>query len=167
MLNSLKHTGRDLGHEINRAWAHLADGWRDLFNRSSQALTQFHPAPGDAPPGLGTRATVPCWSLLAGEVEETRTELMVRVELPGMDKDDCQVIIEANRLQLSGEKYAERDILDSQFHLRERAYGRFLRVIPLPCRVKADLAQASFKNGVLTVRLPKDGGERGHSIPVV
>ena len=167
MLNSLKQTGQHFGHEINRAWDHLLAGWRDLFHRSRDALTHFSHHEDEPAQDQGGLSTSARWSLLAGEVEETRTEVVVRVEVPGMDKDDCQVTIEGHVLYLRGEKRVERETHDSRYHIRERAYGTFQRAIPLPRHVNAEQAYASFKNGVLTVRLPKEGGERGKSIPVV
>ena len=89
--------------------------------------------------------------------------MLVRIELPGMDKDDCQITIEGNTLHLSGEKRFERETSDSTYHVMERAYGSFQRAIPLPRNVNIDKAQASFKNGVLTVRLPKEGKDQTKS----
>lgn len=163
MLDSLKETGKNLGYEIGRAWDALSDGWRELFHRSSNALTHFtHPGNSDLP----VNAPYPRWSLLAGEVEETDKEIVVRLELPGMEKEDCEVRIDGNRLILSGKKSFERISDDSAFHVMERAYGAFQRVIPLPKNVMEDRAEASYRNGVLTVRLPKLQPERSRSIPV-
>ena len=114
----------------------------------------------------GGRAVFPRWSLLAGELEETPGDLVVRVELPGMDKGDCRIVIEGNILYLSGEKRHERETMDSTYHVMERAYGSFERAIPLPRNVNVDKAQASFKNGVLTVRLPKEGSGASSFLPV-
>lgn len=166
MLNSLKQTGQTLGREINRAWESLSDGWHELLSRSSNALTQFKRNMDEAPDTGGALATFPSWSLLAGELEETAKDIVVRVELPGMDKDDCQIRIEGNVLYLSGEKRFERETDDSTYHVMERAYGAFQRSIALPRNVNIDQAEASFKNGVLTVRLPKEGGDKGKSIAV-
>jgi HSP20 family protein len=92
--------------------------------------------------------------------------VVVRIELPGMDKDDCQIRIEGNVLHLSGEKRFERETDDSTYHVMERAYGAFERSIALPRNVNTDEAEATFKNGVLTVRLPKEGSDKGKSITV-
>lgn len=166
MLNSLKQTGQTLGREINRAWESLSEGWHELLSRSSNALTHFKRNKDDAADTSGALATFPSWSLLAGELEETARDMVVRVELPGMDKDDCQIRIEGNVLYLSGEKRFERETDDSTYHVMERAYGAFQRSIALPRNVNIDRAEASFKNGVLTVRLPKEGGVQGRSIAV-
>lgn len=167
MLNSLQQTGKKIGQEIGRAWENLTEGWRELLSRSSQALTHFgRPKEEALQEGSSALAAFPRWSLLAGEVEETADAIVVRVEAPGMDKDDCSITIEGNLLRLSGEKRLERETHDSTYHVMERAYGAFQRAIALPRNVNIDQAQASFKNGVLTVRLPKEGGAKAKSITV-
>lgn len=166
MLNSLKETGKTLGREISRAWESLSEGWHELLSRSGNALTHFTRRKEDEQQASGELAAFPRWSLLAGELEETAKDVVVRIEVPGMDKDDCQITIEGNMLHLSGEKRFERETSDSTYHVMERAYGAFQRSIPLPRNVNIDKAQASVKNGVLTVRLPKQGGDKARSISV-
>lgn len=101
MLDSLKQAGKHIEREIGHAWESLADEWHELLSRSSHALRHFehlghkdnkHKGPPDFPQ----------WSLLAGEIEETDDEVVVRVELPGMQKSDCQVSIEDNLLKING-----------------------------------------------------------------
>jgi HSP20 family protein len=166
MLDSLKQTRQTIGREISRAWESLSEGWHELLSRSSNALTHFkRPKDSDQKTG-GELSTFPSWSLLAGDLEETRNDIVVRIELPGMDKEDCQIRIDGNVLYLSGEKQFERETNDSTYHVMERAYGAFQRAIPLPRNVDIDKAEASFKNGVLTVRLPKAGSDTARSIAV-
>jgi HSP20 family protein len=69
-------------------------------------------------------------------------------------------------LYLKGEKRFERATDDSTYYMMERAYGWFERAIPLPCEVAGDKAEASYKNGVLTVQLPKLDGGKGRVIPL-
>jgi len=166
MLETLKETGKNIGHEISRALDAVSDGWRELFNRSSNALTHFSHSKDAKPPAGAALTPYPHWSLLAGEVEETDTEIVVRLEVPGMEKGDCEVRIEGNRLFLSGKKSFERSSDDSAFHVMERAYGAFQRVISLPKSVRQDEAKATYRNGVLTVHLPKLTPEHARSIPV-
>jgi len=172
MLDALKTTGKNIGHQISRAWENLSEGWRELLSRSSNALTHFgqhkdeikvHGKDEGANTG-SELAGFPRWSLLAGEVEETAKEIVVRVELPGMDKADCSITIEGNLLRLSGEKRAVRETHNSTYHVMERAYGAFERTIPLPRNVAIDEARASFKNGVLTVHLPKQEASAPRSL---
>lgn len=158
MLNSLKQAGKHVGQEIGRGWENLSYGWREVLSRSSDALTHFSRHKErtlEADDGL---AAFPRWSLLAGEVEETDKEVVVRVEVPGMEKEDCRVTIEDNILYLNGEKRFARETHNSTYHVMERAYGAFQRTIPLPHSVDIDKAEASYRNGVLTVRLPKENG---------
>lgn len=166
MLNSIKQTGKNIGHEISRAWESLSEGWHELLSRSSDALTHFTRRKDEAHEEGSALANFPRWSLLAGELEETDKNVLVRLELPGMDKDDCIITIEGNLLRLSGEKRLQRETHDSTYHVMERAYGAFERSIPLPRNVNVEQAEASFKNGVLTVRLPKQGATSRKSIRV-
>lgn len=176
MLDSLKQAGKHIGRELNRAWENLSEGWRELLSRGGESLTHFSHAKEAVTPERDALATsfatsspanFPRWSLLAGEMEETVKDLVVRIELPGMDKDDCRIRIEGNTLYVSGEKRFERETHDSTYHIMERAYGAFQRVIPLPGNVDIDQAEANYKKGVLTVRLPKTGGgTMAKSIPV-
>lgn len=166
MLDSLKRVSKDIGREINRAWENLSDGWRELLSRGNNALTHFTRKKEDELATGNALSNFPRWSLLAGEVEETDKEILVRLEVPGMEKDDYQITIEGNVLYLSGEKRFECETHDSTYHVMERAYGSFQRTIPLPRNVDTDLAEASYKNGVLSVRLPKSGNQSARSIPV-
>ncbi|MDP3650354.1 MAG: Hsp20/alpha crystallin family protein [Rhodoferax sp.] len=167
MLSTLKQTSKTIGREISRAWENLSDGWRELLGYSSDALTHFTRHKDEEQKEGSALANLPRWGLLAGELEETAQDLVLRVELPGLDKEDCRVRVEGNMLYLSGEKRMERETQDSTYHVMERAYGAFERAIALPSNVNADAAQASFKNGVLTVRLPKAASESAKSITVV
>jgi HSP20 family protein len=165
MLDALKQTSKNIGREISRAWDNLSEGWRELLSRGSDSLTLFT-RHKDETQTENALVTFPRWSLLAGELEETDKDVLVRVEVPGMDKDDCRITIEGNLLRLSGEKRFERETHDSTYHVMERAYGAFERTIPLPRNVNIDKAEASVRNGVLTVRLPKEGMDKSRSLKV-
>ena len=87
------------------------------------------------------------------EISETDNELKVTAEIAGLDQKDIEVLLDDGVLTLRGEKRSETEDKNRQFS--ERYYGRFERRIPLRYEVEADKVQASFKNGVLTVTLPK------------
>ena len=89
------------------------------------------------------------------EIAETDNALEVSVELPGLDQKDVDVSLTDTALTIKGEKKSERDESKKGYHLSERSYGSFYRSIPLPSGVDTDKANAEFKNGVLTVTLPK------------
>jgi HSP20 family protein len=166
MLDSLRETGRTIGREIGRAWDNLSEGWHELLSRSGNALTPFTQSGKRKPKQEQALDGFPRWSLLAGELEETRSDVVVRVELPGLDKDDCAITVDGNMLVIRGEKRFERETSDSTYHVMERAYGSFQRAIALPRNVRADKASANFRNGVLTVRLPKGEQDDVRTIPV-
>lgn len=164
MLDSLRQAGKNIGRELSRTWENLSEGWRELLSRSSDALTHFSLNKDETRTQSGSLATFPRWGLLSGEVEEMDNEIVVRVEVPGMEKEDISITIEGKTLYLSGEKRYERETGDSTYHVMERAYGAFQRSIPLPRNVDADGSKASYKNGVLSIRLPKLTGENSRTI---
>jgi HSP20 family protein len=110
----------------------------DVFNRFE----------GGVPSLFGRGASWP-----SIEVNATDKELRVSAELPGLDEKDVEVLVDNDVLTIRGEKRSESE--DKDRHFSERYYGRFERSIALPFEVEDDKAEASFKNGVLTVSLPK------------
>ncbi len=89
------------------------------------------------------------------DVSETDTEYKVSAELPGMEDKDVQISLEKSALILSGEKKSEAEEKDKNYHRIERSYGSFQRVIQFDRELNEDKASAVFKNGVLTITLPK------------
>jgi HSP20 family protein len=89
------------------------------------------------------------------DVVESDTDFKVTAELPGMDANDIQISLEEDALILSGEKKSEYKEERKGYHRTERSFGSFQRVIPLSSEVEEDKVDAQFKNGVLTVTLPK------------
>ncbi|MBE7244808.1 MAG: Hsp20/alpha crystallin family protein [Actinomycetospora chiangmaiensis] len=99
-------------------------------------------------------------------VEAEGGALRVSAELPGLDEKDVDVLVEDGVLTLKGEKRAETT--DKERGYSERSYGRFERSIALPFAVQEDKAEATFRNGVLTVTLPRaaDAPERRRRIAI-
>jgi HSP20 family protein len=89
------------------------------------------------------------------DVNETDKEMIVSVELPGMDEKDIQISLEEGVLTISGEKKIEKQEKSHSFHRMERSYGSFTRQVALPVDVDEDAVSATFKNGLLNVTLPK------------
>jgi HSP20 family protein len=100
------------------------------------------------------------------DVRETDDAYLVTAELPGMSAQDIQITLENNILRLSGERKFERDEKKENFHRIERAYGSFTRSFGLPSQVDADRVQASFKDGVLTITVPKAEQARPRKIEI-
>ena len=100
------------------------------------------------------------------EVYETGGEIKVVAELPGVEEKDVSVELAGDILTIKGEKKAETEREDQGYHLAERRYGTFSRVLRLPYEVEADKVQATFRNGVLTVTMPKPAGQQPKRIEV-
>ncbi|HET6272190.1 MAG TPA: Hsp20/alpha crystallin family protein [Bacteroidota bacterium] len=91
----------------------------------------------------------------AVDVAEHENQYVVKVELPGVTKDDVKITMQENVLTIRGEKKQETETKDSNFHRVERSYGSFQRSFSLPTHVKNEKIEASYKDGILTVTLPK------------
>ena len=89
------------------------------------------------------------------DVHETQDELVVTAALPGMKADDVEITMTGQTLSLRGETTADERIAREQYLYRERRFGSFHRTIQLPVRVQGDRAEASFSDGILTLRIPK------------
>jgi HSP20 family protein len=87
------------------------------------------------------------------EISDGEKEIRVTAEVPGLDENDIEVLLDDGVLTLKGEKRSDTEDKDRQFS--ERFYGRFERRVPLGYDVEEDKVSAAFKNGVLTVTLPK------------
>jgi len=102
------------------------------------------------------------------DVAETDTEYKVTAELPGLDEKDVELTLRDNTLVISGEKRDEREERNEGRYYAERFVGRFSRAVPLPEEVDPDKVAAAFKNGVLTVVVPKSpqARETSRRIPI-
>jgi HSP20 family protein len=89
------------------------------------------------------------------DVHEDKDKFTVHAELPGLKREDISVQIEDGCLVISGERKTETISEDTDVHRRERFYGKFSRALTLPVAVAADKVKAAYKDGVLSVTLPK------------
>jgi HSP20 family protein len=89
------------------------------------------------------------------DVSETKTDIVVKAEVPGMDPKDIDISLSNEVLTIRGEKKQEREEKDENYHLVERSYGGFTRSLRLPSEVKTEKISASYKDGVLKIVLPK------------
>jgi HSP20 family protein len=99
-------------------------------------------------------------------VSEDADNIFVRAELPGVSPNEIDIMVEGNTLTLRGERKLPEAEKEVSYHRRERDAGRFSRSLTLPTRIEADKVEASFKNGVLTIRLPKAAEARPKQIAV-
>ena len=102
----------------------------------------------------------------AVDIVEQKDQYTVKVELPGVSKDDVKITMEDNVLTIRGEKKEEKETKEGSHHRIERSYGAFQRSFALPTTVKTDKIEASFKDGVLNVELPKSEEAKPKQIDV-
>jgi len=122
--------GGDIQTEMNR-----------LFNSVVE-----HPATT----AMGERTWLP-----AVDVHETNDDLILSFDIPGVPEKDVQLTITGDLLTLRGERRFEREASENNYHRVERLYGRFERSVQLPMTVQTDKVKASYRDGVLEVKLPK------------
>jgi HSP20 family protein len=157
-MEPLKRLKSQLGQGVVRAWESLAEGWRELLSRSGGALTPFagrSRAMSASELGSDSDKEFPRWGLLAGETWETAQNVIIRVEIAGVKKDDLDISVQGNLLRIRGEKHSSAEPEGRLYHLMERAYGRFERTMALPHNVDDEAAEVSVADGVVTVILPK------------
>ena len=146
--------------DIRSSLGWLAEGWRNISSRASHALTYFNPAKAEEEGN-------PRWGLMAADVAEDDDHVIVAIEAPGLDKDQIDVAVEPRRLIVTGTKRYESDRKEGAMRITERAFGSFQRVIPLPDEVTADGAEASYKRGVLKLKMQKAAPPGARKIAVV
>lgn len=96
----------------------------------------------------------------AAEIEETPEKIQLKLEVPGMEAKDLDVQVTAEAVAITGERKSETKSEEKGVTRSEFRYGSFQRVIPLPAKVKNDQVQAEYKNGVLSLNLPKAEAEK-------
>lgn len=100
------------------------------------------------------------------DVSEDKDTITVKAELPGVEQKDIAVSLQDGMLSIKGEKRAEREEKDKRYHRVERSYGAFYRSIQLPSAVDTGKVAATFKDGVVTITLPKAPEAKGTTIPI-
>ena len=91
----------------------------------------------------------------AVDIFENGDSLVLKAELPGINPDDVEICVEDNTLYLKGERKFEKEVKEQNYHRVERSYGTFTRSFSLPNSVDADKVGANYKDGVLTLTMPK------------
>jgi HSP20 family protein len=112
-----------------------------------------------------TRSALGEW-VPALDVREEKDSFVVQAELPGMKREDIEVSLHEGALHISGERKVETKHEDSEIHRTERFYGKFQRSVILPTAVAADKIKAQYKDGILTVTLPKTEESKPKKIDV-
>jgi HSP20 family protein len=100
------------------------------------------------------------------DIYETADGIVLKVELPGVNKDEVSVEVKDNVLTLKGERLLDPEIEDDDYYRKERSFGKFNRSFSLQEPIKPDLIKASFKDGVLTVEIPRLEQEKPKQVTV-
>lgn len=100
------------------------------------------------------------------DVYENADSYVLMAELPGLTREDVQIELKENVLTLRGERKFQDEYKDQTCHRMERAYGHFIRSFSLPTQVEAGKVEARFKDGVLTVSVPKAAAAKPRVIPI-
>ena len=126
--------------------------FRDLLNtqREYDRLFReaFSPFTGDSE--MSTRTWAP-----PVDIYETGDNIVLKAELPGVDPKDVEIRVEDSTLFLKGERKFEKEVKEENYHRVERSYGSFARSFSLPNSIAADKVVAEYKNGMLTLTMPK------------
>ncbi|WP_119287688.1 Hsp20/alpha crystallin family protein [Azohydromonas sediminis] len=150
----------DIRQSFGSLWDTVAEGWDRLRERAAGALTRYRPGAKSNLPArdeIDDASYVPTagWAMLGGDVFEDERRVVVRLEVPGMDKRDFDIEVFGDTLVVRGEKRFEREDTEGRWRVLQCAYGAFQRQVPLPVPVKGDEARATYRNGVLRIELPK------------
>ena len=115
--------------------------------------------------GAKEAMTVAQWAP-AVDITEDDKEYLVKAELPELKMEEVKVTVENGELTISGERKFEKEEKNKKYHRVERSYGSFVRSFTLPEAVGADKVNAEFKDGLLTIHLPKDEKVKPKSVDV-
>ncbi len=100
------------------------------------------------------------------DIYETADGFILKVELAGVEKEDVSVEVKDNVLTLKGERLLDPEIKDEQYYRKERAFGKFQRSFTLQESIKPEDVKASFKNGILTITVPRPAKEKTTQVTV-
>lgn len=147
----------------------FAEGWHHLKDRAETAITHFRPNP-TAPQNRDDEALWRLssrWALMPSDVSETANAFDIRLEVPGMNRDDFNVEVHGNEVLVRGNKQWQSSDSKTHFHRVECAYGSFERHFILSAEVDANETRARYRDGVLTLTLPKKSPQQVRRVAIV
>jgi HSP20 family protein len=166
-MRDLAETGRQQANQVVETWRSAMDPFTamhmdmnrwfdDLWRRTTGMST-----PALRPAGLmGALGPAPMFGLPAADLRETDEAYLITVELAGLTRDDVDLQVRGDLLILSGHKSEARDDGAATYRLSERRFGRFERSFPVPPDADPAAIDAQFKDGVLTITLPRARDQR-------
>lgn len=129
------------------------DPWREFFSIRDEIDRLFDRFL--APVTTGTQAFEAVWSPNV-DMYETDKELVIKAELPGLSSKDVDITLTDDSITIKGERKQTEEVKGENYYRRESCYGAFQRTLPIPVPVKKENVKATFKDGVLEIRLPKE-----------
>ena len=148
-----------------RGLARAGDPLRMFWNRQNRLFEEPFSLLKALAPFVEESLPLTTWTPLC-DVYETEKEIVVKAELPEVKKEEISVGIENNVLTLRGERRFEEEARHENYHRVERNYGEFMRSFTLPASVDPNRIHAGFKDGVLSVTLPKREEARPRQIEI-
>jgi HSP20 family protein len=124
------------------------DDFQNLRKEMDKRFNRFYRSMAEDSEGV-----CECYPMV--DIEETKDDFVIYAELPGVSKDDVKINLADDTLTLSGEIKEPEKKDERKFHRIERSYGKFQRSFYVPMHIQSDKVKASFKDGILTVKLPK------------
>ena len=137
----------------------LAEGWHEFWNRARNAITRFTPQ-------QETDRTGSRWGVMSADLHEGENSITVNLEAPGMDKENFEILVHGQALVVRGTKQSYSERTAGRYHFSERAFGRFERVIPLPVEVDEAGTTATYRKGVLTIKMPRSRASQPRIISI-
>ena len=145
-----------------RSFPQTLDASRELTDIQTQMNRLFDNFLGQsAPQGVMERVWAP-----AVDMYETKDAVLVSVEVPGLNEKDIHLSITGDLLTIHGERQWNDEARDASYYRQERWFGKFERVLSLPTSVEAGQVKATYRDGVLTIRLPKSEGVKPKEIKI-
>jgi HSP20 family protein len=138
---------------------------RDPFLNLTNWQEQVHRMLESAFPGRTDSSTITTWAP-AVDIYETENELVLKADLPDMNEKDLDVRVENNMLTIGGERKFEQKVKEDNYLRIERTYGSFSRSFSLPNTISSETIKAEYKNGVLTVEMPKRAESRPKQVKI-
>jgi len=118
-----------------------------------------------APRRLNGETDLSTWNP-AVDIYEESDRFVIKAELPGLDRKDIEVDLNDRILTLKGERSYENEVKEDGYYRKERAFGKFHRAFALPANLNADEIKADFKDGLLTINIPKPEEEKPKQITI-
>lgn len=126
--------------------------WRDMFTLRNRINNLFE----DVFPPARTQDDASFWNWSpVVDIFEEKDQIVIKAELPGVEKKDISLDVKGRILTLRGERSSDREVSEESYYRRERVFGRFERAFTLPMEVSVDQVSADFKDGILKIEIPK------------